>query len=112
MPSRWNLRGRDTGLEGEKLIGHDAGQVVGIGGDALFEVKQAVGIAVDFIAWCGGETDKEEIEAIKDGAVLVVNRAVRFIDDIQVEMTKAEAALAVLGFVDGSHHGGVRGDEE
>ena len=35
----------------------------------------------------------------------------RFIDDDQIEMPGAKAPLAVAGFVDQSHHGGIGGNK-
>jgi hypothetical protein len=52
----------------EVAVGGRVGEFVGIGGDALFEMEELIGVAAGFIARCGGETDEERVEIIEDGS--------------------------------------------
>ena len=92
-------------------IGHRLVQPVGIGRHAAFEVEQAVGVVVDLVLGRGGQADQQGIEVVEDGPVLLIHRAVRLVDDDEVEMADAEAALPVEGLVNQPHHRRVGGHE-
>jgi hypothetical protein len=70
---------------------------VGVGGHAVLQVEQAVGVPVDLIAWSRGEPDHQGVEVVENGAVLLVDRAVRLVHDHQVEVPDAEPALWPAG---------------
>ena len=90
-------------------VGHSLVQAVGIGWDVELQVEQPVGVAVDFVARRGGQADQHRVEIVKDGAVFLVDGAVRFVDHDQVEVAGAKAPLAAGCLVDQAHHGRVRG---
>ena len=56
------------------------------------------------------EPDQQRVEVVEDGAVLLEHRAVRLVDDYQVEMAHPKAPLAVARLVDQSHHGRIGRD--
>src|SRR5262249_4184563 len=85
-------------------------QWVGIGRHTFFEVKKAVGIVIDLFLRRGRQTDQERIEIFEDSAVLLVNRAVRFIDNDEIELTNTKKALTVSQTVDQPHHRWIGGD--
>ena len=96
-------------------VGHRLVQRVGIGGNAVFQVEQAVGVVVDLILRRGRQAHEQGVEVLENGAVLLVDRTVRLVDHDQVEVAHAEAALpafaVISGFVDQAHHRRVGGDE-
>ncbi len=56
-------------------------QSIGIGRHAGFQIKQAIGIAVDLILGRGGQTHQKRIEVFEYGAVFLIHRAMRLVDD-------------------------------
>jgi len=61
-------------------------------------------VYTDFEDEVGRQADQQGIEVPEDGAVLLVHRAVRLVDDDEVEVPDAETALPVEGLVDETHH--------
>ena len=81
-----------------------------VGGDAVLEVEEPVGVVVDLVLGRRGEADEERVEVVEDRAVLGVDRAVGLVDDDEVEVAGPEAAVAVVDLIDEVHHRGVRRD--
>ena len=107
--AQWN---RD-GLKGhQEAIGDGLIEAVLIRGQTDLPIEELVGVAVDLLAWGGGETGEQRIEVGKDRAVLLVNAAVGLVDDHQIEMPdpKALDAVGVL-CIDEVHHRWVGGEE-
>ena len=96
----------------EEPVAHRLLERVGVGRHAVLQVEQAVGVAVDLVLRRGGEADQQRVEVVEDGAVLLEDRAVRLVDDDQVEVPDAEAPLAVARLVDQPHHRRIGGDED
>ena len=69
-----------------------------------FQVKQAVGVVVNLVLGRGGQPHQQTVKVIKDGAVLLVHRAVRLVDDDEVKVPDTKAALAVGCVVYQAHH--------
>ena len=111
MPSRWNLSGTETAWAAPEIVVHRILQRVGIRRHAGFQVEQAIGVAVDFILGRGSQPHQQRIEILEDGAVFLIHRAVRLVDDDQVEMPDAKTALPVLRLVDQPHHRRIGGDD-
>ena len=90
-------------------------QRVGVGRYAGFQVEQAVGVVVDFVLGGGRQANQQRIEVFKNGAVLLIHRAVRLVDDNEVEVTDTETALAgrfiIRGLINQTHHRRVGGNE-
>ncbi len=80
---------RDEVALGDRLV-----EAVGVGGDAVLEVEQAVGVVVDLVLRGRGQPDQQGVEPVEDRPVLLVHRAVRLVDDDQVEVAGPEAPLA------------------
>ena len=87
------------GHAGEEFVAHGVIERIGIGGDTIFEVEEAIGVAIDFIFGGGGQADEQRIEIGKDGAVFLENGAVGLVDDDEIEMADAETTLTVFGLV-------------
>ena len=105
MPSRWNLSGTETAFGGTRKPSLDRlVERVGVGRHAVLEVEQAVGVAVDLVLRRRGQADQQRVEVVEDRAVLLVHRAVRLVDDDEVEVARAEAPLPVARLVDQAHH--------
>ena len=67
---------------------------------------------VDLVLGRGGEADEQGVEPGEDAAVLLVHRAVRLVDDDEVEVAGAEASTVVVDAIDEVHHAGVgRGED-
>jgi hypothetical protein len=64
---------------------------------------------VDLIFGSGRQSHQQRIEVVKDGAVFLVHRTMRFVDDDQIEVASAKAALAVVHLLDHVHHCRIRG---
>ncbi len=75
-------------------------ECVVVGRHAAFEVKQSISVSIDFVLRRCGEPDQQGIEILEDRAVLLVNRAVRLVDDDQIEVADSESALAVARLFD------------
>src|SRR5690606_29225022 len=82
-------------------------QAVDVGGGPGLQFEQAVGVAVHLVLGGGGQAQQQRVEVGEDLPVLLVDGAVRLVDDDQVEVAGAEAAHPVVGAVDEVHHGGV-----
>ena len=74
-------RNGNSARRDEELIFDGVVQRVGVGGNATLKIEQSVCVDVDLILRRGSEADKECVEVVKDGAVLLVDRPVRFVDD-------------------------------
>ena len=79
----------------EEAVAHRLLERVGVGRHAVLEIEQAVGVAVDFVLRRGRQADQQRVEVVEDGAVLLEHRAVRLVDDHEIEVADAEAPLAV-----------------
>ena len=66
---------------------------------------------VDLVLGRRGQADQQRVEIVEDGPVFLIHRAVRLVDDDEVEVPDAKAALAVEGLVNQPHHGRIGGDE-
>ena len=112
MPSRGKRSGGD-GLEGhEEAVGDGLIEAVLIGGQADLPIKEFVGVAVDLLAWRGGEAAQQRIEVGEDRTILLVHTAVGLVDDHQIEVPHPEALDAPAVFrIDEVHHRGVGGEE-
>jgi len=53
--------------------------------DAVFKLKEAVGIVVDLVARRGGQADEQRVEVIEDRAIFLIDGAMRLVDDDEVE---------------------------
>ena len=69
-------------------------QPVGVGGDAVLEVEEPVGVVVDLVLRGRGQPDEVGVEPLEDRAVLLVHRPVRLVDHDQVEVAGPEPAIA------------------
>ena len=103
-------RHRDGLGRHQEAIAHRLLQGVGVGRYAVLQVEQAVGVAVHLVLGRRREPDQQRVEVVEDGTVLLEHRAVRLVDDYQVEMAHPEAPLAVARLVDQSHHGRIGRD--
>ena len=65
------------------------------GGHAGFEVEQVVGVLVDLVSWCCGESDEVGVEVFEDAPVFLVDAAVRLVDDDEIEVPDPKPAGAV-----------------
>jgi hypothetical protein len=81
-------------------------------GYAPLEIEEAVGVDVDLVLRRRGEAHEQRVEVAEDRAVLLIDRAVRFVDDDEVEVAGAEAALPVPRLIDEPHHRRIGGDED
>ena len=105
MPWRRNFeRHRDASRRHQEAVVDGLVEAVGVGGHAVLEIEQPVGVVVDLVLGRRGQADQQRVELVEDRAVLLVDRAVRLVDDDQVEVARAESALAVVGLVDQAHH--------
>ena len=101
----WN---RHRARRDEILVPDGLVEAVIIGGNAGFEVEQAVGVVVDLILRGSGESQQERIEVLEDAAILLIHRPVGLIDDDQVEVARTESSAAVVEVVDQTHHRRIR----
>ncbi len=85
-------------------------QAVGVGGYPVFQSEQAVGVVVNLVFGRGRQAHQEGVEVVEDGPVLLVDGAVRFVDDDEVEVAHAKAALGIRHLVYQTHHGRVGAD--
>ena len=67
-------------------------EAVGVGGDAVLEVEQPVGVVVDLVLRRRGEADQQGVEPVEDRAVLLVDRPVGLVDHDEVEVARPEPA--------------------
>ena len=79
-------------------------QFVGVGRHTRLQVEECVGVSVYLLPWCRGQTDQQRVEVAKNRPVLLVHRAMRFVDDYKIEMPDAEARLAASCLVNQPHH--------
>ncbi len=85
-------RHRDGLRRHEEAVAHRLLQRVGVGRHAVLEVEQAVGVAVHLVLRRRREPDQQRVEVVEDGAVLLEHRAVRLVDDHQVEVARRRSA--------------------
>ena len=97
-------RHRDRLGRNKKAIMHGVFQRIGIGRYAVFKIEQAVGVAVHLVLGRGGQPHQQRIEVVEDGPVFLEDRAMRLVDDDQIEMADPEPALAIPRLVDQPHH--------
>ena len=84
---------------------------------AMFRLEEVIGVAVHFIAWCGGQAYDQRVEMVENILVFFEDRPVCFVHDDQVEMSRRKRRLSVgccFGvdctdhrLVGGEHHPGV-----
>lgn len=66
---------------------------------------------VDLVLGCRGEADEQAVEPFEDGAVFLIDRAVRLVNDDQIEIAGPEATFrGVVHRIDEVHHRGIGGD--
>ena len=97
-------RHRDRLRRHQEAVGDRVLEVVGVGRHPALELEQRIGVAVDLVPRRGGQPDQQAVEILEDRPVLPVDRAVRLVDDDQVEMPRPEPAGAVLHLLDQVHH--------
>lgn len=73
---------------------------ISIGRDTVFQVEEAVGIAIHVLLGGRRQAYQERIEVIEDRAVLLENGPVGFINDDEVEVPYAEPTLAAPSLID------------
>ena len=96
IPSRWNFTGTSTPRGGTRKPSVDRlVEVVEVRRDTALEVEEVVGVDVDLVLRRRGQADEEAVEVVEDRAVLLVDGAVRLVDDDEVEVADAEATRAV-----------------
>ena len=87
-------------------------ELIAVGGHAVFQFKDLIGVLVDLVLGGGGEAHQGGVEIGKDVPVLVVDGPVGLVADDQVEVAAGEQlALLVLYRVDAVHHGLVGGKD-
>ena len=81
-------------------------QLIAIGGHAIFQLKNLIGILVNFVFRRGRQSNQRRVEIIENIPVFVVNRAVRLIADHKVKVpTGKELAVFILYAVNDIVHG-------
>ena len=81
-------------------------QLIAIGGHAIFQLKNLICILVNFVFRRGCQPHQRGIKVVENIPVFVVNGAVSFVADDQIEMPAGEEfALLVLYTVDDVVHG-------
>ena len=86
------------------------GQFVAVGGHAVLQLKDFVGVFVDFVLGGGGQAHQRGVKVVEDVPVFVVDGAVGLVADDQIEVAHGEEfALLVVDGVDAVHHGLVGG---
>ncbi len=88
----------------EKAVGHRGRELVRVGGHARFQLEELVGVPVDLVARRRGQAHQQRVEVPEDGPVLLIHRAVRLVDDHEIEVPDPEAGLAARRLVDEPHH--------
>ena len=88
----------------EKAVRHRGLELVRVGRHARLQLEEFVGVPVDLIPRRCGQTQQQRVEVPKDGAVLLIHRAVRLVDDHEIEMADAETGLGPRRLVDQPHH--------
>ena len=85
-------------------------QLIAIGGHTIFQLKNLIGILVNFVFRRGCQPHQRGIKVVENIPVFVVNGAVSFVADDQIEMPAGEEfALLVLYTVDDVVHGLIGG---
>ncbi len=80
-------------------------EFVVVGGNTGLEPEELKGVEIDVVLrGGGGEAEQERVEVLEDPAVLLVHGSVRLVDDDEIEVTRTEAASAVVDLVDQAHH--------
>ena len=97
-------RHRDGLHRHEELVLHRVVEVVCVGRDAVLQFEQRVRVAVNLVDRGRREPHEQRVEVVEDGAVLLKHRAVRLVDDHQVEVAHAKAALPRVDLINQPHH--------
>jgi hypothetical protein len=79
-------RHRDRPRRHEEAVAHRLLERVGVGRHAVSRSNRLVGVAVDLVLGRRGQADQQRVEVVEDGPVLLVHRAVRLVDDDEVEV--------------------------
>ena len=88
------------------------GQLVAEGRLAVPKLEDVISVLVNVVLGGGGEAHQRGVEVGENVPVFVVNRAVGFVTDDQVEVAAGkQLALLVLHRVDAVHHGLVGGKD-
>ena len=81
-------------------------QIIAVGGNALLQLKNPVGILIDFVLRSCCQTDQGSVKVIEDILIPVVNGPVGLVADNQIEMSAGkELALIIFDRIDAVHHG-------
>ena len=96
------------------ILMHGGVVVVGIGGNAVFELEEFIGVSGHFGFRRSGQAEENGVEVFKDGAIFFEDAPVTFVDDDEIEVRGREqhVAVFVLCAVDGVHDGGVGGEHD
>lgn len=84
----------------EKAVLDSVLETIGVRRHAAFEIEEPVRVDVDLVLRRGGESNQERVEVAEDGSILLIHRAVRFVEDDEIEVADAEAALTIFRLVD------------
>ena len=85
-------------------------QFIAIGRNAVFQIKDLIGVLVDLVLGCGSQTDERRVKIGEDITILVVDGTMCLVADDQIKMPDGEErALLVLHGVNAVHHGLISG---
>lgn len=79
-------------------------EFIEVGWNSAFKIEERIGIVIDFVFWCRCQAHQQAIEIIEDRLVFAVDRAMRLIDDDQVEMPRPKLTHTLLALVNQPHH--------
>ena len=105
-------RHRDRLRRHEIAVGHRLVERIGVGRHAVLEVEQRIGVVVDLVLRRRRQADEEAVEIFEDRAEALIDRAMRLVDDDEVEMAGTELRLALLLAVDQAHHRRIGREED
>ena len=93
-------------------VGNCLTQLVAVGGNAVLQLEDLVGVLVDLILGRGGQTHQRGVKVVKNILILVVNGAVRLVHHQEIKVTDRKEFLFVLVLdgVNAVHHGLVGGE--
>ena len=81
-------------------------KIIAVGGNALLQLKNPIGILIDFILRSRCQTDQGSVKVIEDILISVVNGPMGLVADNQIEMSAGkELALIIFDRIDAVHHG-------